>query len=112
MREDLDCLSRYKTEKHYEMEKFESRVNAMPQDKQEAQHKKAQDFFQFSRRELLKMFDRWIDTRLFFLAAFVENSSLGICSRQRSSQKRTLRPYFFQKRVSPTSHQCMDASSI
>jgi hypothetical protein len=51
---------------------FESRVNAMPQDKQEAQHKKAQDFFQFSRRELLKMFDRWIDTRLFFLAAFGE----------------------------------------
>jgi hypothetical protein len=54
------------------MEKFESRVNAMPQDKQEAQHKKAQDFFQFSRRELLKMFDQWIDTRLFFFAAFGE----------------------------------------
>jgi hypothetical protein len=119
MREDLDCLSRYKTEKHYEMEKFESRVNAMPQDKQEAQHKKAQDFFQFSRCELLKMFDQWIDTRLFFLAAFgeaptskLENSSLGTCSRQRSSQKRTLRPYFFQPRVSPMSHQCMDALSI
>jgi hypothetical protein len=72
MREDLDCLLRYKTEKHYEMEKFESRVNVMPQDKQEAQHKKAQDFFQFLRRELLKMFDWWIDTRLFFLAAFGE----------------------------------------
>jgi hypothetical protein len=54
------------------MEKFESRVNAMPQDKQEAQHKKAQDFFPFLRCELLKMFDRWIDTRLFFLAAFGE----------------------------------------
>jgi hypothetical protein len=29
MREDLDCLSRYKTEEHDEMEKFESRVNVM-----------------------------------------------------------------------------------
>jgi hypothetical protein len=55
------------------LEKFELRVNAMPQDKQEAQHKKAQDFFQFSRSELLKMFDWWIDTHLFFLAAFGED---------------------------------------
>ena len=59
-------------EKHDEMEKVESRVNVMPQDKLEAQHKKAQDFFHFSRSELLKMFDQWIDTCLFFLAAFGE----------------------------------------
>ena len=58
MHEDLDYLSRYKTEKHDEMmEKFESRVNVMPQDKHKAQHKKAQDFFHFSRSKLLKMFD-------------------------------------------------------
>jgi hypothetical protein len=35
-------------------QKFESRVNVMPQDKQEAQHKNAQDFLQFSRSELLR----------------------------------------------------------
>lgn len=111
MREDLDCLSRYKTEKHDAMEKFESRVNAMPQDTRK--HKISSNFqgvncsrcsigglilaFSFSQRSVRHQ---------------LENSSLGICSRQRSSQKRMLRPYFFQKRVSPTSHQCMDASSI
>jgi hypothetical protein len=44
----------------------------MPQDKQEAQHKKAQDFFQMAKDELLKMFDQWMDNHLFFLSAFGE----------------------------------------
>jgi hypothetical protein len=34
----------------------------------------------------------------------LENLLLGTCSRQRSSQKQMLRPYFFQPRVSPMSH--------
>jgi hypothetical protein len=42
----------------------------------------------------------------------LENLSLGTCSQQRSSQKQMLRPYFFQLRVSPMSHQCMDALLI
>ncbi len=115
MREDLDCLSRYKSEEHDEMEKSKSRVNVMPQDKQEAQHKKI-DFFQFSRRELLKMFDRWLILAFSFSQHSVrhqlENSLLSTCSRQRSSQKQMLCPYFFQPRVSLTSHQCMDELSI
>ena len=53
----------------------------MPQDKHEAQHKKAQDFFHFSRSELLKMFDQWIDTRLFFLAAFGEAQTGKLVAR-------------------------------
>ena len=72
MSDDLDRLAKYRNESQDEMEPFMKWVNELPSEKQEQQHKKAHDFFAFAKDELLKMFDRWIDTRLFFLAAFGE----------------------------------------
>jgi hypothetical protein len=70
MLQDFDCLSKYRTKSQNEVDAFVAQVNEIPQDKQEAQYKKAQDFFQMAKDELLKMFDRWMDNQLFFLSAF------------------------------------------
>jgi hypothetical protein len=81
MLQDLDRLSKYRTESQNEVDAFVAQVNEMPQDKQEAQHKKAQDFFQMAKDELLKMFDRWMDNRLFFLSAFGEAPTGSLVAR-------------------------------
>ena len=60
---------------------FVSRVNEMPEDEREEQHQKAHDFFDIAKQELLKMFDRWMDNRLFFLSSFGEAPTGSLVAR-------------------------------
>lgn len=81
MLKDLGRLANYRTEGHEEMEAFVSKVNEMPEDKQEEQHEKAHNFFDIAKQELLKMFDRWMDNRLFFLSSFGETPTGSLVTR-------------------------------
>jgi hypothetical protein len=81
MLEDLNRLLNFQEELPPEMEQFEKHVRALPEDKQAGQLKKATTFFELAIAEAQKMFARWLDERLFFLAAFGEAPTANIVAR-------------------------------
>jgi hypothetical protein len=81
MLEDLNRLLNFQGELPPEMEHFQKYVRALPEDKQAEQLKKATTFIEFAIAEAEKMFARWLDERLFFLAAFGEAPTAKIVAR-------------------------------
>ena len=56
------------------MELFLEHANKLPEQARNKEHWKAKQFFQISMDEMFKMFERWLDDRLFFLAGENKNS--------------------------------------
>jgi hypothetical protein len=81
MLEDLNRLLNFQEKLPSEMEPFQRYVRALPEDKQAEQLKKAIIFIELAIGEAEKMFARWLDERLFFLAAFGEAPTAKIVAR-------------------------------
>jgi hypothetical protein len=74
MLKDLDRLANYRHEPVDEMNPFVQQLDKLDSDEEkQTKHEEAQIFFGWAKAELIKMFDRWIDERLFFLGAFGEH---------------------------------------
>ena len=75
MTRDLERLSSYQQTGSIDedMKPFVAAVNQLPSEEdRQRQHWKAERFLKIAKDEMNKMFARWIDCRLFFLAAFGE----------------------------------------
>jgi hypothetical protein len=105
MLDDIHRLAAYRTNPCKDMEPFIEAINALStQQEQEEKHWEAEQFFEIASDELKKMFCRWIDHRLFFLAAFGEYHTGKLVARYMLADESTLRAPLALLRPSESIH--------